>query len=66
MWRPGGLAAAAVAAVEAVEDNVSAIAASNESINGRMMASGDEIGCRITMQQPTNKRRCDGGGSATA
>jgi hypothetical protein len=54
-----------VVAVE-VEDNLSAKAAGNESVDGRMTACDDEIGWRTTTQQPTNKRRRGGGGSATA
>ena len=50
----------------AVEDNLSAKAASNESVDGRMTACDDEIGRRTTTQQPTNERRRGGGGSATA
>jgi len=38
LWRPGGPAAAAVAAVEAVEDNLSTKAAGNESVDGGMTA----------------------------
>ena len=53
----GGQTAVAVAAVEAVEDNVLAKAAGNESVDGRMTACDDEIGRRTTMQQPTNERR---------
>jgi hypothetical protein len=56
----------AVAAVEAVEDNLSAKAASNESVDGRMSACDDKIGRRTITQQPTNERRRGGGGSATA
>jgi len=52
--------------VEAVEDNLSANAAGNESVDGRMMACDDEIGRRTTMQQPTNERQHSGGDSATA
>ena len=51
----GGQTAAAVVAVvavEAVEDNLSAKAAGNESVDGRMTACG-----RTTPQQPTNTRR---------
>ena len=65
MWWLGGPAAAAVAAVEAVEDNLSAKAAGNESIDGRMTTCDDKIGWQKTMQQPTNKRQCGGSGSAT-
>jgi hypothetical protein len=43
---------AVAAGVEAVEDNLSAKAAGNESVDGRMTACG-----RTTTQQPTNKRR---------
>ena len=46
-----------VEAVEAVEDNLSAKAAGNESVDGRMMACDDKIGRRTTTQQPTNERR---------
>ena len=53
---------AAVAAVEAGEDNLSVKAAGNESVDGRMTACDDEIGQRTTTQQPTNQRRRDGGG----
>ena len=53
-----------MAAVEAVEDNLSAKAAGNESVDGRMTACDDEIGRRTTTQQPTNERWC--GGSAKA
>ena len=64
MWQPDGPAAAAVAVavVEAVEDNLSAKAAGNESVNGCMTACDDEIGRRTTTQQPTNERRRGGGG----
>ena len=63
----GGCGGPAAAAVEAVEDNLSAKAAGIESVDGRMTACDDEIGRRITRQQPTNKqRRGGGGGSATA
>jgi hypothetical protein len=68
----GSLAAAlrrrrtAVAAVEAVEDNLSAKAAGNESVDGHMTACDDEIGWQTTTQQPTNERRRGGGSSATA
>ena len=48
---------AAAAGVEAVEDNLSAKAAGNESVDGRMTACDDKIGRRTTTQQPTNKRR---------
>ncbi len=61
----GGGCGGPAAAVEAVEDNLSAKAASNKSVDGRMTACNDEIGRRTTTQQPTNKRR-RGGGSATA
>jgi hypothetical protein len=37
------------AAVEAVEDNLLAKAAGNESVDGRMTACNDEIGRRTTM-----------------
>jgi hypothetical protein len=47
----------------AVEDNLSAIAAGNESVDGRMTACDDEIGQRTTTQQPTNEQRRGGGGS---
>ena len=57
---------AAVAAVEAGEDNLSVKAAGNESSDGRMTACDDEIGQRTTTQQPTNKRRRDGGGGGSA
>jgi hypothetical protein len=60
----GRPAAASVAAVEAVEDNLSAKAAGNESVDGRMTACDDEIGRRTTTQQPTNERWP--GSSATA
>jgi hypothetical protein len=60
---PVAAAAEEVAAVEAVEDNLSAKAAGNESVDGRMTACDDEIGRRTTMQQPTNERRRGGGGS---
>ncbi len=53
-----------MAAVKAVEDNLSAKAAGNESVDGRMMACDDKIGWRTTNQQPTNERRRGGGGSA--
>jgi hypothetical protein len=46
-----------VEAVEAVEDNLSAKAAGNESVDGRMTACDDKIGRRTTTQQPTNERR---------
>jgi hypothetical protein len=45
-----------MAGVEAVEDNLSAKAAGNESVDGRMTACDDEIGRRTTTQQPTNER----------
>jgi hypothetical protein len=45
-----------VEAVEAVEDNLSAKAAGNESVDGRMTACDDKIGRRTTTQQPTNER----------
>jgi hypothetical protein len=48
---------AATAGVEAVEDNLSAKAAGNESVDGRMTACDDKIGRRATTQQPTNERR---------
>jgi hypothetical protein len=48
---------AAAAGVEAVEDNLSAKAAGNESVDGRMTVCDDEIGRRTTTQQPTNERR---------
>ena len=47
----GGQTAAAVAAVEAVKDNLSAKAAGNESVDGRMTACNDKIGRRTTTQQ---------------
>ena len=53
---------AAVAAVEAGEDNLLVKAAGNESVDGRMTACDDEIRRRTTTQQPTNERRRDGGG----
>ena len=65
---PVAAAVAAVAAVEAAEDNLSAKAAGNKSVDGRMMACDDEIGWRTTTHQPTNERRRNGvgdGGSAT-
>jgi hypothetical protein len=71
----GGQTAAAVAAVEMAEDNLSVKAAGNESVDGRMTACDVEIGRRTTTQQPTNKRLrgggsggggSGGGGSATA
>ena len=46
-----------VEAVEAVEDNLSAKAAGNESVDGCMTACDDKIGRRTTTQQPTNERR---------
>ncbi len=46
---------AAVAGVEAVEDNLSAKAAGNESVDGHMTACDDEIRRRTTMHQPTNR-----------
>jgi hypothetical protein len=49
--------------VEAVEDNLSAKAAGNESVDGRMTACDDKIGRRTTTQQPINERRHGGGGS---
>jgi len=49
--------------VEAVEDNLSAKAASNESVDGRMMACDEKIGRQTTTQQPTNERWRGGGGS---
>jgi hypothetical protein len=49
-----------VAAVEAVEDNLSAKVAGNESVDGRMTACDDKIGRRTTTQQPTNKRSAQG------
>jgi hypothetical protein len=49
--------------VEAVEDNLSAKAAGNESVDGRMTACDDEIGRWTTTQQPTNERRRGGGGN---
>ena len=52
--------------VEAVEDNLSAKAAGNESVDGRMTACDDEIERWTTTQQPTNKRRRGSGGSAAA
>jgi hypothetical protein len=45
-----------VEAVEVVEDNLSAKAAGNELIDGRMTACDDKIGRRTTTQQPTNER----------
>jgi hypothetical protein len=42
---------------------LSAKAAGNKSVDGRMTACNDEIGRQTTIQQPTNKRRCGGGGS---
>jgi hypothetical protein len=54
---PAAAAAAVAVAVEAVEDNLSAKAAGNESVDGRMTACDDEIGRWTTLQQPTNKRR---------
>ncbi len=62
----GDQTAAAVAAVEAVEDNLSAKAASSESVDGRMRACNNKIGRRTTTQQPTNKRRRSGGGGGSA
>ncbi len=56
----GGQAAVAVAAVE---DNLSAKAAGNESVDGRMTACDDKIRRQTTMQQPTNERQRGGGGS---
>jgi len=61
-----GGAATAVAAVEAVEDNLSAKAANNESIDGCMTACDDEIGRRTTLRQPTNKWRRGGGGGGSS
>jgi hypothetical protein len=60
------VAAAAVAAVEVAEDNLSAKAAGNESVDGRMTACDDEIGRWTTTQQPTNERRRDGGGGGSS
>ena len=54
---PAAEAVATVAAVEAVEDNLSAKAAGKESVDGRMTACDDEIGRWTTTQQPTNERR---------
>ena len=51
---PAAAAVAAMAAVEAAEDNLSAKAAGNESVDGRIMACDDEIGLRTKMQQPNN------------
>jgi hypothetical protein len=42
---------AAAAGVEAVEDNLSAKAAGNKSVDGRMTACDDEIGWRTTNQR---------------
>ncbi len=53
---------AAVAAVEAGENNLSVKAAGNESVDGCMTACDDEIGRQTTTQQPTNERRRDGSG----
>jgi len=64
LLRPGGPAAAVVAAVEGVEDNLSAKAAGNDSIDGPMTACDDRIGWRTTTQQPTNERRRGGGGGS--
>jgi hypothetical protein len=61
----GGCGSLAAVAVEAVEDNLSAKAAGNESVDGRMTACDDEIGRRTTTQEPTNERRCGGGGSGS-
>ena len=65
---PVAAAVAAVAAVEAAEENLSAKAAGNKSVDGRMMACDDEIGWRTLTHQPTNEWRRNGiggGGSAT-
>jgi len=51
---------AAAAAAAAVGDNLSAKAAGNQSIDGRMMACDGEIGWRTTTQQPTKKQRRGG------
>jgi hypothetical protein len=59
-WRRrggGGSAMAAAAGVEAVEDNLSAKAAGNDSVDGRMTACDDKIGRQTTTQQPTNERQ---------
>ena len=66
-WQRGGSSAvaaavaaaavAAAAAVEVAEDNLSAKAAGNESVDGRMTACDDKIGQWTTTQQPTNERR---------
>jgi hypothetical protein len=60
---PAAAAVEAVAVVEAVEDNLSAKAAGNKSVDGHMTACDDEIGRWKTMQQPANERRRGGGGS---
>ena len=52
----GSQTAVAVAGVEALEDNLSAKAAGNNSVDGRMTACDDEIRWRTTTQQPTNER----------
>ena len=60
MWRPSGPAAAAVAAVEAVEDNLSAKAAGNESVDGHMTACDDKIG-RLLIEEDIAIRRTANG-----
>ena len=45
---PAAAVEAAVAAVAAVEDNLLAKVAGNESVDGRMTACDDEIGWRTT------------------
>jgi hypothetical protein len=64
LWRPGGPTAAAVAAVaalKAVEDNLSAKAAGNKSVDGRMTAwMTKSDGGQQRNNQPSN------GGAASA
>ena len=57
---------AAAAGVEAVEDNLSAKPAANDSVDGRMTACDDKIGRWTTKQQPTNERQVRTATMATA
>jgi hypothetical protein len=75
------VAAVAVAAVEAAEDSLSAKAAGNESVDGRMTACDEEIGrwtttnsgatsaavaARLAAARWQQRGSCGGGGSAKA
>jgi hypothetical protein len=54
---PAAVAVAATAVVEAVEDNLSAKAAGNENVDGRLTACVGKIGRQTKTQQPTKERQ---------